>query len=39
LETRSFDSDVPIEVNAATIWLDEVTVENLRCSWGLRPAL
>jgi hypothetical protein len=29
LETRSFDSDVPIEVNAAAVWLDEVTVENL----------
>jgi len=29
LETRSLDSDVPIGVNAAAIWLDGVTVENL----------
>ena len=27
--TRSFDSEVPIELNAAMIWLAEVTVENL----------
>jgi hypothetical protein len=29
LETRGFDSDMPIELSAAAIWLDEVTVENL----------
>ena len=27
--TRNFDSDVPIALKAAMIWVDEVTVENL----------
>jgi hypothetical protein len=29
LETRSFESWVPIAVKAAAIWLDDVTVENV----------
>jgi hypothetical protein len=36
LETRSFDSDVPIAVNAAAIWLDEATVESLALGGGLQ---